>query len=154
MNAVKWMMVLAVAGLVACGGDEAAEGDRIRLDQEQSQEGSRADWPEGLADRVDAANGAYSEGRYETAAQMYRDMTAEHPDVGTLWFGLYLSETALGNEDAANQALEKVEEMVPGLLQMQHEGSGMGMPRDSIHQGMMAPPMDSIHAPMMEGGGG
>jgi tetratricopeptide (TPR) repeat protein len=148
------MMVVAVVGLAACGGDEAAEGDRVRLDQpQQSQQGSRADWPDGLAERVDAANAAYGEGRYEAAAEMYREMTAEHPDIGTLWFGLYLSETALGNEEAAEEALVKVQEMVPALLQMQHQGSGMGMPQDSIHQGMMAPPMDSIHAPMMEGGG-
>jgi tetratricopeptide (TPR) repeat protein len=147
------MIVFALAGLAACGGD-AETGERVPLDQQEAEQSPRAEWPEGLADEVDAANAAYAEGRYEAAAEMYREMTAEHPDIGTLWFGLYLAETALGNEEAANDALEKVEEMVPGLLQMQHEGSGMGMPRDSIHQGMMAPPMDSIHAPMMREGGG
>lgn len=144
----KWIAAVALMGLTACGGGEGDDAEQIRLDQPQEQsQDARADWPEGLAAEVDDANTAYAEGRYEDAAGMYRQMTADHPDIGTLWFGLYLSESALGNDEAAEAALEKVEEMVPGLLQMHDQAESGQMP------GMGGAPMDSIHAPMMDGGG-
>ncbi|MFW5947901.1 MAG: tetratricopeptide repeat protein [Gemmatimonadota bacterium] len=140
MKVRTWIAIAALVGVTACGGDEP-DGQRVPLDQPQQEEDARADWPEGLGEQVDAANTAYGEGRYEDAATMYREMTAEHPDIGTLWFGLYLSETALGNQEAADSALVRVEELVPGLLQMHDEAEMEGptgqMPRDSIHRSMM-----------------
>lgn len=157
MKIRNWITVLALAGLVACGGDEAEQSERIRLDQpDQSSQQTRASWPEGLAEWVDSANTAISEGRYEDAAVMYREMTTEHPDMGTLWFGLYLTEDALGNEEAAEAALERVEVLAPGLSRMHEaaEGSGMG---DAMGGRLPAdhPPLDSAEggdAPPPNGG--
>ena len=146
MKPMKWTFVVALAGLLACGGD-TEEAQRVPLGEQEATSTSRADWPEGLAEQVDEANAAYANEEYEAAAETYRGLTDQHPEIGTLWFGLYLAETALGNEEAAAAALEKVEELVPGLLQM-HDGAG----------GMMAPdldmPADSLHQSLMEGAGG
>ena len=143
-NTSKWIAAIAVIALAACGGDE---GQRVELGDEPAQaENRRANWPDGVAARVDSANLYYSNGEYEAAAEVYRDLTEEYPDISTVWFGLYMAEHALGNEEAATAALERAESMAPGLGRMHEsaESSGMG---DMLRGEMPAghPPLDSMH---------
>ncbi|MDX1673776.1 MAG: tetratricopeptide repeat protein [Longimicrobiales bacterium] len=149
-NTSKWMVAIAALALAACGGDE---GERVELGEEPTQaENRRANWPDGVAARVDSANLYYSNGDYEAAAEVYRDLTEEYPEISTVWFGLYMAESALGNEEAAAAALEKAEGMAPGLGQMHEaaESSGMG---DMLRGEMPAghPSLDSMHP---QGGSG
>lgn len=152
-NISKWMVVLVALAVAGCGEEE---GQRIPLGGDTAQsEDRRANWPEGLAAQVDSANLEYSNQEYEAAAERYRALTEQYPDISTVWFGLYMAESALGNDEAAAAALEEAESMAPGLGQM-HDAAESGAMRGDPHQ-MPAghPPLDSADpedAPPLGGG--
>ena len=152
-NISKWMVVLVALALAGCGEEEAP---RIPLGEDAAQsEDRRASWPEGLAAQVDSANLEYSNEEYEAAADRYRALTEQHPDISTVWFGLYMAEHALGNDEAAAAALEKAESMAPGLGRM-HDAAESGAMMGDPHQ-MPAghPSLDSVNpedAPPLGGG--
>ena len=37
-----------------------------------------------------------------------------NPDAAAAWFGVYMAEKALGNEEAAAEALERAQDVQPG----------------------------------------
>ena len=117
----------------------------MELGEEQAQQG-RANWPHELEVQVDSANLEFMNGDIAAAAERYRTLTEEYPDIGTVWFGLYMAENALGNEEAAEAALVKVEELAPGLAPA-HEAAESGA-MGGGHPPMMPqghPPMDSVN---------
>ena len=123
----------------------------IGQDTTATENRGRASWPAELTARVDSANLAYSEGRYEDAAATYHELSREHADVGAVWFGLYMAEHALGNDAVADSALARAEAIAPGLGGMHQaaESSGMGEmleARDSMMEMMPQghPPLDSM----------
>ena len=159
MNFKKWMPVVLMIALVGCN---AEEGERVELGQEAEQSDQRRDaWPEGVAVQVDSANTLYAAQEYEAAAEIYRGLAEEHDNIGTIWFGLYMAENALGNQEAAMAAMERAESISPGLGMMHDaaEASGMG---DALREGEMQmpaghPPMDSVNpedAPPLDATGG
>ena len=142
MNHIKKLMaVLVVMTLAACAEQE---GQRVELGQDTAAQRSdqrRESWPPEVVDRVDSANAAYAAEDYETAAEVFRALTREHPDLGTVWFGLYMAESALGNTEAATAALERAEAINPGLGQMHQAAEAQaasGMP-------MGHPSLDSVN---------
>jgi tetratricopeptide (TPR) repeat protein len=113
---------VALVAAAACGGEE---GERVELGEPQQQEtrpSARENWSPELTARVDSANAAYAEGDYEAAAAIFTAITEEQPDLGVAWFGLSMAERAMGNEEAAQEALEKAEARNPGLGRM-HEAA-------------------------------
>ncbi len=141
MEYKRWIIAATVLALVACGGEQ--EGEKRPLSEEQpqaqpQQQNARVGWPEGLGDSVDQANAAYREGDYQAAATMYREMSVSHPDIGTVWFGLYMAETKLGNKAAADSALARSNELSPGLANTHQAATDTTMP--SVHEGMMEMP--------------
>ncbi len=113
----KWWIVSALLGLAACAGEPEAE--RVELGtEEQGRPQGRANWSAELQEQIDAGNTAYAEEDYERAAEIFREATDENPELGVAWFGLYMAESALGNQDAAQEALEKAEARSPGLARM------------------------------------
>lgn len=52
-------------------------------------------------------NTAYRAGAYAEARDLYRRAAEEMDDPSPAWFGVYMAERALGNEAAAQQALER-----------------------------------------------
>ena len=130
MKSYRIGIVALLLAAVACGGD-----DQAALSEETRFEGgevttARAGWPEGLAAMVDSGNVAFREGRHEDAAGIFRSATDRYPHIGAPWFGLYMAEHALGNLDAATEALEKSESLTPGLREASRHG-GMTVPVDS-----------------------
>ena len=101
----KWIAVVAVLAVAACSEEE---GRRVPLGQDTAQSADRrASWPAELTARVDSANAAIANDEPAAAAEIYRELAQEYPEIGTVWFGLYMAERALGNEDAAQQALDR-----------------------------------------------
>jgi tetratricopeptide (TPR) repeat protein len=111
-------MGAALVGLAACGGEP--EGERVELGGQEAAErpGARASWSPELTAQIDSANAAYADGDYETAAAMFTAITEEEPELGVAWFGLYMAESAMGNEEAAAEAMAKAEQYAPGLGRM------------------------------------
>jgi len=131
----------------------------VELGEPAQEEGGRASWPAELAAQVDSANEEYADGDYQAAADRYATLTEEYADIGTVWFGLYMAESALGNEEAAATALARAEQRAPGLGVM-HDAAetmtGEG-PHPPIGMPSGHPSLDSVNpedAPPLEGAGG
>lgn len=90
----------------ACGG---GEGDAPRVPIGEPAE--RRAWSEGVAARVDSGNASFRQGEYEAARRHYAEAAEVDPEVAAAWFGLYMAESALGNEAAAESALVRAGEM-------------------------------------------
>ncbi|MDT8368080.1 MAG: hypothetical protein RQ745_02655 [Longimicrobiales bacterium] len=67
-----------------------------------------------LMARLDSANAAFREGRFEVALQLYRSVATAAPDESVGWFGVYMAEEAVGNQAAADSALERARQRAPG----------------------------------------
>ncbi len=136
MSGMRWtVVVLAVsmAGLAACNGQE--QDERVRLDADPAMQEARAGWTEDYGALIDEGNAAYRAGRYDEAAEAFRNATEEEPQVGAGWFGLHMAELARGNHEEAQQALEQAEALTPGL------GRGHPTPgQDEPHPEMELPP--------------
>lgn len=107
----RWSPAAVVAlGLLvaACGGEGEDASRRIPLDQMRSGTGSnqaRSTTPgRGF---LTEGNTAYRAGDYEEARDLYRRAAEEMQDPSPAWFGVHMAERALGNEDAARQALDR-----------------------------------------------
>jgi tetratricopeptide (TPR) repeat protein len=95
---------------------------------------------------VDSANTAYAAGDYQTAADIYRGLTRDEPDLGVSWFGLSMAERAMGNEEAADEALEKAEARAPGLGRMHDAATDSAQRAPGMPQGH--PTMPPGHPPV------
>ncbi len=143
---------VALAGVVACGGEE---GERVELGAPQQQEraDARANWSPELTARVDDANTAYAAGDYQEAADIFRSITEEQPELGVAWFGLSMAERAMGNEEAAAEALARSEELSPGLGRMHEAATDSTARAPGMPQGHPTMPMgDSAAMPTTTGG--
>lgn len=114
---------LALLTLLACGSaDSGASADGGRRTQP-----SREELPTGLAALLDSGTVAYRAGDYEAARHHYRAAADQAPEVASTWFGVYLAESALGNEAAADSALARYGEL-GGTTDMHHAPHGDTIP--------------------------
>lgn len=150
-------LLLATA---ACGGEDGQEGDRRPLGQ-QPPAGMQGELPEGhpevpgmeggaapgAAERdlpppvtvhLDSGNVAYRAGEYEEARRHFRAAVAADTTAAAGWFGVYMAERALGNDAAAEAALQRAGGL--GDASDMHPGPGS----DTAGAGEMPhPPMDT-----------
>ena len=70
--------------------------------------------------QLDSGSAAYRADHFDAALEHYRRATELEPELGAGWFGVYMGERALGNDDAAQAALERAQGIVPGAT-MLHE---------------------------------
>lgn len=135
------LLLLLAAGpaALACGGDDAPPPERRSLGSQQ-RPAERAGLSAEVAARLDSGNAAYRAGDYEVARRHFRAAAESQPDAEAVWFGVYMAERALGNEDSARAALERAGDM----------GQMSDHPGGSFHPS----PVDSASDPGMGGGGG
>lgn len=97
----------ALAGLIGLSSAcQPEDGERTGdFDPEAAQE-RRAQLSPDVAAALDSGNEAYRAGRYEEARSHYGDAIEVDSTATAAWFGMYMSERALGNDEAARQALE------------------------------------------------
>jgi len=140
-------LVLAAAGLLvgACQRQNAAEDQRTGSVTSADVENSRAGWPEGASAQLDSGNAAYSAKDYQEALRHYRTI-AEMVDAPqslkvTAFFGLWMTNSAIGDSAATQAAAEELQKLAPDASLM--HGSPMTVdtaeappqtPDDSIHR--------------------
>jgi hypothetical protein len=95
--------VLAV-GLAAAGCGGGGNSGSTGGTADQSAPVSRAQVPDSVRAQLDSGNAAYRAKDYEAARQHYRAAVGMAPDFTAAWFGVYMAETALGNQAAADSA--------------------------------------------------
>lgn len=124
--------LLIAAGPLACGGDEGPPPQRRSLGTEQAAE--RRGLTPAAAARVDSGNEAYRAGDYEEARRHFRAAAEEQPESQAVWFGVYMAERALGNEDSARAALERAGDL-PHPGEMLHPPPGDTAPAPGPESG-------------------
>jgi tetratricopeptide (TPR) repeat protein len=128
------VVLVGLAGLAACDGRND-DAERIPLNGDDAMAEARAGWSSEYGALIDGGNSSYRAGDYDEAAETFRRATELEPQIAAGWFGLHMSETARGNQEAATEALNQAEALTPGL------GAGHpGGPGDTAGPGMELPP--------------
>jgi len=108
------LMALAVLLAAACSQEEAEE--QVPLDASSSV-------PPAVQAQLDSGTMSFRGGDVEGARLHYRAAAELAPELPAAWFGVYLAETRLGNQAAADSAAEIVNRLAPELLE---SGAMMG----------------------------
>lgn len=118
--AVAALVGLAFLGTGCQGEDGQRTGD---LDPGAAQE-RRAQLSPEIAAALDSGNRAYRSEDYETARSQFRRALEADSGTAAAWFGLYMSERALGNEEAAREALERADGLSGEDVDVHHPAPG------------------------------
>mgnify|MGYP001821793230 CR=1 FL=1 len=103
-------IVLALAALMACRPDDQRT-DSIDLEEAMQE---RADLAPAVAAHLDSGSVLFRADDHEAALEQYRMAVEIDPDAAAAWFGVYMAEAALGNTEAATEALARARREVPG----------------------------------------
>lgn len=125
MRAVPLAALLLGLIASACGPDDPLEEMTV----------SREEIPEEIAALLDAGNTAFRSGDYETAKQHYLGAVSADSTVAAAWYGVAMSERALGNEAAADSILQRLGAI--GATAVPHHGASDSMlrsPHGSPHR--------------------
>ena len=135
------LAVVAAAGLTACG---SAPEDATPIGGAPAAASALPSAE--VRVELDAGNTAYRADDHETALARYTKATEMAPELAAAWFGVSMAQEALGNAEAAREAMRKAMELAPA----DEAGDLQSMPRDAAHapaSGMppATMPDDAIH---------
>ncbi len=112
MSAKRWMvLVLVLTGVVACRKQEDQRTDTITPQDVRQQ---RENLPPALVAQLDSGSAAFREGNNQEALRHYKAATEIDDGVAAAWFGVYMAERALGDEEEAQKAMDRVQKIQPG----------------------------------------
>lgn len=84
---------------------------------------ARSNLPAATVAQLDSGTAAFRAHDFEAALRHYRAATEISPEEAGGWFGVYMTQRALGNEAAADSALLRVREVAPGASLL-HDTAG------------------------------
>ncbi|MCG6957339.1 MAG: tetratricopeptide repeat protein [Gemmatimonadetes bacterium] len=102
--------VLALAAATACRPSE----QKTESVNPENVAQARENLPAAVVAEIDSANEAFRAGDHQSALEHYTRAKDMKGDVGAAWFGIYMAQRALGNEDAAKEALAEAQKVSPG----------------------------------------
>jgi len=105
------VLVLASTAVVACGPRDDQRTDTINAQDIRQQ---RENLPPALVAQLDSGSTAFREKDVEAALRHYQAATKIDDRAAAAWFGVYMAQRALGNEQEAQKAMDKVQEIAPG----------------------------------------
>lgn len=116
------VIVLLLAAMAGGGCRDGREGDQQTgsVRAEDVQRAREALSPE-VREHLDAGNEAYREARYPQALEHYRQAAELDEHAAAAWFGIYMAESALGNAEAAEAAIQRAREAAPGATLVEPE---------------------------------
>lgn len=102
----------AMALLVAAcqPADDQETGSISREDVRQT----RQSLDPAVAAALDSGNAAYRSEDYDRALRHYREAIELDDELAAAWFGIYMANLALGDVEAANEAVERARSLAPG----------------------------------------
>jgi len=112
------LAVVTVAALLSCRPDDQRTDT---LDAERAMQ-ARENMPPEVVASLDSGTVAFRRGEHEVALAHYRRATELAPEVAAGWFGVYMAEHALGNVEAAQEALARFRAIEPTQTLVHEEG--------------------------------
>ena len=103
-------LLLCLASLGACKPEDQETGS---VNKEEMQ-AARSKLPETVRMHVDSGNAYYRLKDYPRALSHFQAAVAEDDDQVAAWFGIYMTQLALGNAAAADSALKRAQKAAPG----------------------------------------
>lgn len=111
---VSVVVLAAVLGLTPTACTPEEDGQRTREITPERAEEARSRLPVEVVSALDSGNRAYRDGDYRRALGFYREATGYDSTVAAGWFGIYMTRTALGDEEEARAALERASSLSSG----------------------------------------
>jgi tetratricopeptide (TPR) repeat protein len=102
--------VLCLAATVSCRPEDQRT-DTINVDEALQK---RADLAPEVVAHLDSGSAAFRADDYQGARDHFVAATEIDSDAAAAWFGVYMAEKALGNEAAAEEALQRAQDVQPG----------------------------------------
>lgn len=121
LRACVWIALMFAA---SCG--EAGDQRTETLDPTAARE-RRERLAGATASLLDSGSAAFSARDYAGALRHYRAAVDQDSTVAAAWFGVYMAQTALGDERAAEEAFERARELEPNASLL--DPSVGGVPR-------------------------
>ncbi|MHB1170834.1 MAG: tetratricopeptide repeat protein [Longimicrobiales bacterium] len=106
------LVLLLLGALAGCGGDALPDDQRTGSIDSAAWERARS-LPAGVQAALDSGNAAFRRSDYAAARDHYARATELGPDQSATWFGLSMAERRLGNVQAAEQAMQRVQSLAP-----------------------------------------
>jgi hypothetical protein len=104
------VLALALSALVSCRPDDQRTDT---LDPEEALQ-KRENLAPAVVAQLDSGSEAYRAGDHAGSLVHYTSATELDANVGAAWFGVYMAQRALGNEEEAVVALERAQRVAPG----------------------------------------
>jgi tetratricopeptide (TPR) repeat protein len=112
----RMLAIAVIAGQWACGGDGGHE--RVPLGQGGIESPVDA-LPGELQAQLDSGNAAYRAGDHQVALYHFQQAVRIEPDLAAGWYGVGMTQSALGNAPAADSAMARVHRLAP-TVPLQH----------------------------------
>jgi tetratricopeptide (TPR) repeat protein len=113
-------ILLVLVALVGCRPDD----QRTDSVDPSAGEQMRSSWSPEVIERVDAGNAAIRADSFDVAKEHFQAVIELEPELAVGWFGLYMAERGLGNEEAAAAALEEAQRIQTGASLIHPENEG------------------------------
>lgn len=113
--------LVALIALAACERPDDQETGSISQDRVRE---ARDNLDPAVVAALDSGNVAYRAKDYETARRYFREATEIDDGVAAAWFGVYMAELALGNDDEAEAAMERAQDLAPGASLIHPDTAG------------------------------
>jgi tetratricopeptide (TPR) repeat protein len=119
MSANRLILVLLLAS-ASC----RPEGDQRTdtMDVQQAVQLERESLPAEVVAQLDSGSAAFKADSFQAALGHYTRATEMAPDLAAGWFGIYMAQQALGNADAAREALDRAQSAEPGATLLRPAG--------------------------------
>lgn len=115
--AKRFLLLLTAAAVATACESEGAAANRMTLGEPQAQQSTL---PAEIQLHIDEGNGAYRARDYEAALEHYQAAADLDPAQPTAWFGVAMAAAAMGDEERAEAARQRVQALDPGLAGADH----------------------------------
>lgn len=105
------LWILPVLVLSACGPPDDQRTDSL---DRAAMEDVRASLPAELLEELNRGSTAYRAGDYQAALEAYETVVTMDEELAAGWFGVFMAQRALGNAEAAEDALDRARALAPG----------------------------------------
>jgi len=105
-------LVLLLVAATACKKEEAPQPEAAQV--EEASPPPQQELPLEVAAQLDSGSIAFRADDFAGALEHYTKATELAPDLAAAWFGVFMAQEALGNAQAAQEALAKTQALEPG----------------------------------------